>query len=101
MEEQQKIATFIQEHEMESPPVYRLLDLVSEVGEVAKDATASTGDGASPADLEISSDELGDVLFSLLALAEAVDIDASEALNEAIAKYDHRISDSVTASSDA
>lgn len=100
MEEQQKVATFVQGHEMESPPVYRLLDLVSELGEVAKDATESTDYGASPTDLEIHSDELGDALFSLLALAEAVDINADEALDEAIAKYDDRITDSGTASSD-
>lgn len=99
MEKQQKVATFVQEHEMESPPVYRLLDLVSELGEVAKDATESTTYGAEPTDLEISSDELGDVLFSLLALAEAVEINADEALDEALAKYDDRISDSGTASS--
>ena len=99
MDEQQTVASFIQGNEMESPPVYRLLDLVSELGEVAKDAAESTDYGESPLELDIRSDEIGDVLFSLLALADAVDIDAGEALDEALAKYDERITESDTASS--
>lgn len=99
MDEQQKVARFIQEHEMESPATYRLIDLVSELGEVAKDAAESTDYGNTPADLDIKSDEIGDVLFSLLALADSVDIDASDALDEALAKYDERIATSDTAAS--
>jgi NTP pyrophosphatase (non-canonical NTP hydrolase) len=101
MDEQQTVASFIRENEMESPPVYRLLDLVSELGEVAKDAAESTDYGESPSELDIHSDEIGDVLFSLLALADAVDIDAGEALAEALSKYDERIAESNTASSNS
>lgn len=99
MDEQKEVASFVQQHEMGAPPAYRLLDVVSELGEVAKDAAESTDYGSAPADLAISSDEIGDVLFSLLALAEAAGIDAGEALDEALAKYDDRITDSGTASS--
>ncbi|MFC4246458.1 MazG nucleotide pyrophosphohydrolase domain-containing protein [Natribaculum luteum] len=99
MDEQRKVAAFVREHELEAPPAYRLLDLVSEVGEVAKDATESTDYGESPTDLEIRSDEIGDVLFALLALADAVEIDASDALDDALEKYDERIAESDTASS--
>jgi NTP pyrophosphatase (non-canonical NTP hydrolase) len=99
MDEQQEVAEFVQQHEMEAPPAYRLLDVVSELGEVAKDAAESTDYGSAPADLTIASDEIGDVLFSLLALAEAAEINAGEALEEALAKYDERITDSGDASS--
>lgn len=99
MDEQQKVAAFIDEHQLRSPPAYRILDLVSEVGEVAKDAAESTDYGHSPTDLSVDSDELGDVLFSLLALADAVDVDAGDALDEALAKYDQRITEDGTASS--
>lgn len=99
MDEQRKVASFVQQNEMEAPPAYRLLDLVSEVGEVAKDAAESTDYGDSPTDLEISPDEVGDVLFSLLALTEALEIDAGDALDEALAKYDERITESGTAAS--
>lgn len=99
MDEQQKVASFLRDNEMDAPPAYRLLDTVSELGEVAKDAAESTDYGDSPADIDINSDEVGDVLFSLLALAEAVEIDAGDALDEALAKYDERITESGTASS--
>jgi NTP pyrophosphatase (non-canonical NTP hydrolase) len=99
MDEQQKVAGFVQDNEIECPPAYRLLDLVSELGEVAKDAAESTDYGDSPADIDISSDEIGDLLFSLLALAESVDVDADAALDSALAKYDERIDRSGSASS--
>ncbi len=99
MDEQQRVAAFIEEHEMEAPVAYRLLDLVSELGEVAKDANESTDYGSHPEDVEINSDEIGDALFALLALAEAANIDADDALEEAMNKYEDRIVDSGTASS--
>ena len=58
---------------------------------MAKDTTESTDYGSSPADLDVASDEIGDVLFSLLALAEALDIDAGDALDEALAKYESEL----------
>ena len=97
MDEQQKVASFIEEQEMGAPPAYRLLDLVSELSEVAKDAAESTNYGESTDELDINSDEIGDVLFSLLALANAVEIEASEALDETLAKYNDRIAESATA----
>ncbi len=91
--DQQRVATFLRDHDLESPPAYRLLDLVSEVGELSKDAAVSTGYGESPADLAINSDEIGDVLFSVLALAEGLDVDAEAALDEALEKYETRLAD--------
>lgn len=99
MDEQQKVATFIHEHGMEAPSVYRLLDLLSELGEVAKDVAESTDYGESPERLKVHSDEIGDTLFALLALADELEINASEALDEALAKYGDRIAEKQTASS--
>jgi uncharacterized protein YabN with tetrapyrrole methylase and pyrophosphatase domain len=69
------------------------------LGEVAKDAAESTDYDDSPADIDIESDEIGDVLSSLLAFADSVEIDASDALDEALAKYEKRMTTSDTASS--
>lgn len=91
MEAQSRVAVFIEEHDLAAPPVYRLLDLEAEVGELAKEALESTYYGVQPEGLTVDPDELGDALFSLLALAEALDIDAENALNSAMEKYDHRI----------
>ncbi|WP_254532418.1 MazG-like family protein [Natrinema gelatinilyticum] len=86
----------MESYDLETPPAFRLLDLVSEVGELAKEANTSTEYGSSPADLELTSDELGDALFALLAVCEALEIDAPDALAEALEKYENRIEDSST-----
>lgn len=84
MDLQEQVASFNDEHAMAMAPEYRLLDLASEVGELAKEAAVSTEYGEAPADLEISPDEIGDVLYALLAFANGVDVDAEEALTTAL-----------------
>ncbi|WP_306054257.1 MazG nucleotide pyrophosphohydrolase domain-containing protein [Natronococcus wangiae] len=90
-ETQRRVAEFVEAHDLETPPEYGLLDLVSEVGELAKDANETTDYGASPDELSIESDELGDALFALLAVADALEIDADAALEEALEKYERRL----------
>ena len=51
-------------------------------------------------DLDIATDEIGDALFSLLAVAESLDVDAGDALDESLAKYEARIDETGSASSD-
>ncbi|GAA0539339.1 MazG-like family protein [Halorubrum ejinorense] len=91
MDEQRTVAAFVDDHDLDAPPEYRLLDVVSELGEVAKDAAESTGYGAHPDRIAVSDDELGDALFALFALADSLDVDAGEALDESLAKYEERI----------
>ncbi|WP_440989933.1 MazG-like family protein [Haloarchaeobius baliensis] len=91
MDEQRRVAEFVATHDMETEPAYRLLDLSSELGELAKEICASTAYGSRPADVAVSEDELGDALFALLALAEELDVDAGAALETSLAKYERRI----------
>ncbi|MCO8253766.1 MazG-like family protein [Haladaptatus sp. AB618] len=99
MDEQQVVAAFVEEHELTCDPAYRILDLAAEVGEIAADATKSSKWGADPEALDVKSDEIGDALFSLLAVANALDVDADDALDEALEKYRARIHQSGSASS--
>jgi NTP pyrophosphatase (non-canonical NTP hydrolase) len=91
MRAQDRVAEFLAEHDMDADPAYRVLDLASEVGELAKDVNDSTDYGDSPEDVAVKSDELGDALFALLAVAESLDVDAGRALDEALEKYRGRI----------
>ena len=91
MHEQDRVATFVETHDLEAPPAFRLLDLVSEVGELGKAAAESTGYGERPGDVSVPEDEVGDALFALLALAESLDVDAGEALEAALSKYERRL----------
>jgi NTP pyrophosphatase (non-canonical NTP hydrolase) len=98
MDEQREVAEFVAAHDLEADPAHRVLDLVSEVGEVAKEINLSTEYGTSDG-AEIATDELGDTMFALLALCEALDVDATAALRSAIAKYDARLDDTGDAGS--
>lgn len=99
MDEQQRVANFVDEHDLDADPAYRILDLTSEVGELAKDAAVSTDYGSDPDEVAVSDDEVGDALFALLALAESLEIDAGEALETALAKYETRLEGSGSAGS--
>ena len=79
------------ENEMEGTVEFRIMDLVSEVGEVVKDATKSADYGVNREDLDVKKDEIGDVLFSLLAVCNELDIDADSALQTSLDKYEDRI----------
>jgi len=91
---QQKVAEFVQKHELEATPAFRLIDLFAELGEIASEAAGSTEYGAEEDELEVSEDELGDTLFSPLSFAEAADIDAEQALETSLDKYRERIDES-------
>ena len=99
MNEQDRVAAFVDEYGLETDLAYHALDLESEVGEIAKEVTTSTDYGRSPSAASIATDEIGDALFALLALAEAADVDADEALDEALSKYEARIESSGDAGS--
>ena len=90
MDEQSRVASFIVENELEAPAAYRLLDAVSELGEVSKAVCTSTGYGSDPEEMKVPEDELGDALFALLALCAELDIDAGTALETSLSKYEDR-----------
>jgi len=91
MDAQDRVAAFVAEKDLEAPPAYRLLDLASELGELGKEINESTDYGTDPDAVAVAEDEVGDALFALLALAEAVDVEADAALETALAKYEDRI----------
>lgn len=90
MNEQDRVAA----NDLNCDPAYRLLDLAAEVGELAADLNDATGYGDDAAAAAVSSDEVGDALFALLAVADGLEVDAGAALDEALAKYERRIADS-------
>ncbi|WP_049898215.1 MazG nucleotide pyrophosphohydrolase domain-containing protein [Halococcus agarilyticus] len=94
MEEQQKVAEFVDEHGLDMSTEYRLLNLVEEVGEIAEDAIESAEYGDSPGEITVTEDEFGDVLFTALQMGNSAGIDASEALDSSLAKYEERIDES-------
>ena len=79
-------------HTKPMPVTARVLDIQSEVGELSKEVLKNTKYGTK--EFVVSDDfelELGDVLYSLLSLADETGVDADAALNRVLAKYKKRI----------
>ena len=91
---QRSVAEFAHRHSLLYDPVTHTLDLVSEVGEVAKEVLLGTDYGRRALQFRPQLvDELGDALYSLLVLAEACGVDAGDALDAALEKYERRLTE--------
>ncbi|QKQ98792.1 nucleotide pyrophosphohydrolase [Candidatus Nanohaloarchaea archaeon] len=92
-EQQNRVSEFLEENDMQAPPEFRIMDFISEAGEIVKDAVKTADYGEAREDLKVKEDEIGDVLFSILAVADALDIDAEKAFESAMEKYEERIAE--------
>ena len=91
---QQEVAEFCSRHGLESAAPARLLDLVSELGELAKVWLKASDYGKSPQaapESEAWQAEYGDTLFALLCLANETGIDVEDALARTLERYRQRI----------
>jgi NTP pyrophosphatase (non-canonical NTP hydrolase) len=89
---QNKVKEFCERYELECPLEVRVLDLVSELGEFAKEIIKSTNYGKKQFEFrEEIKTELGDLFFSLIVLANQLGIDLEEALSLVLEKYEKRI----------
>lgn len=88
---QQQAVHFAQQHQLQHTAPVHALDLMSELGEVAKELLKATQYGEKPAQFRPTmAEELGDLLYSLCLLAEAVEVDLDTALQKTLAKYEQR-----------
>lgn len=89
---QKKVRNFIRSSNLDMAITYRALDLISEVGEVAKEICEQSAYGQCAfKSNENLVEELGDVFFSLCTLANKCDIDLNHALDMALSKYRKRL----------
>ena len=91
---QKEIAAFLDAHDLRCDPATRALDLASEFGEVAKEILKGSDYGKRPVDVTADlREELGDLAFSLYALAAEIGLDLDSATQAAVIKYKTRLSD--------
>lgn len=92
---QNQVSEFVERHDLVTDVEYRLLDLVSELGEVSKELLKATDYGRS--DLRVDdladswSEELGDLFFSLICVANATKVDLEQSLSRVLEKYARRL----------
>lgn len=89
---QDSVARFVETHQLEIAVSARVLDLVSEVGEIAKEILKSTRYGQKPFQpTEGWASELGDAFFSLICVANSTGVNLEEALEKVLQKYEQRL----------
>ena len=99
---QQKVQAFLEAFQLQCPIESRYIDLVSEIGELGKEILQSTNYGKNDfAPRAALQEEMGDCLFSLLALCEALHLDSGSALQSVLDKYRKRLLEKGHAGSDA
>ena len=88
---QEKVQKFCDEHNLNISPQSRLIDTVSELGEVAKELLVGSDYGKKSFQhnekIEL---EIGDVVFSIIALSNSLDINIEDALQKVLKKYEQR-----------
>jgi len=88
---QQLVEDFINKYNLQTNEHTRYIDLISEIGELGKEIIKSTNYGKHEyAQTPETNQEIGDCLFSLLALCCAMNISAEDALGKVILKYETR-----------
>lgn len=91
---QEEITNVIETYKLNSSIEYRLLDVMSELGEVSKEMLKMTEYGKTdPAHNQNFAEEVGDLLFSLFTVANAMQVDLNKALRLVIDKYHQRFAE--------
>ena len=89
---QKKVQIFCDNNKITCTPESRLLDTVSELGELAKEVLLASNYGKKTLlnneKLEL---EIGDVVFSIIALSNSLDVNIEKALEKAFNKYNERL----------
>jgi len=88
---QNKIFEFAKDKEINSNVDVRIIDLASEVGELSKEVLKGTNYGKKPfAKTEEWRSEIGDVLFSLICIANETNTNLEDCLEYVLDKYEKR-----------
>jgi NTP pyrophosphatase (non-canonical NTP hydrolase) len=89
---QRDAARFIQHQHLRHDVERHALDVASEVGELAKEVLLATDYGRRSAQFRPDlANEIGDALYSLLALAEVCGVDAEAAIRGSSREYERRL----------
>ena len=90
-EVQENVAQMTEKYNLEISPELRYIDLTSEVGELGKEILLSTEYGKNQfCATDNLESEIGDTLYSLICIANSLDINLSNALIKVIQKYEQR-----------
>ncbi len=89
----QPLKDFITRYHLETQPAFSLLDILSELGEVAKELLKGTDYGRKEdtTDPTRMREEIGDLVFAVAYLCTLYDVDPEEAMWESVRKFERRL----------
>ena len=88
---QEIIEEFIKKYNLESSSEIRFIDLTSEIGELGKEILKGNDYGRKEfSNTDNIESEIGDVLFSLICLANGMNISLENAISNVLKKYENR-----------
>ena len=90
---QEKVDELIKKYNLESSVEIRFIDLISELGELGKEILKGNEYGKKDfCNTENIESEIGDTFFSLICVANGLNIDLQNALDNVLNKYENRFS---------
>ena len=90
---QEKVDELIKKYNLESSVEIRFIDLISELGELGKEVLKGNDYGKKDfCNTENLESEMGDTFFSLICVANGLNIDLQNALDNVLRKYENRFS---------
>ncbi len=90
---QEKVDELIKKYNLESSVEIRFIDLISELGELGKEVLKGNDYGKKDfCNTENLESEMGDTFFSLICVANVLNIDLQNALDNVLRKYENRFS---------
>lgn len=94
LELQKRVEEFVEEHQLSTSLEVRILDLLSELGELSKEVLKSSSYGQNDfVTSKAFEDEFGDLLFSLICMANSAGVNMEKALENSLKKYKKRMTD--------
>ena len=88
---QELVAQMTEKYNLEISPELRYIDLTSELGELGKEILLSTEYGRNEfSATDNLESEIGDTFYSLICIANSLDINLSNALIKVLQKYEKR-----------
>ncbi|KNF08363.1 putative pyrophosphatase [Gottschalkia purinilytica] len=91
LDAQKQVSNFTKDKELKLNVNTRIIDLVSEVGELSKEILKGTNYGNKPFEkTEEWESEIGDVLFSLICIANETNTNLKDCLSYVLDKYEKR-----------
>ena len=90
---QERVDELIKKYNLESSVEIRFIDLISELGELGKEILKGNDYGKKNfCNTENIESEIGDTFFSLICVANGLNIDLKNALDNVLNKYENRFS---------